>query len=45
MASFKDWCGLPFVQVAIDCTQIHIHKPKGVSEFFPTNPKITSSYK
>jgi hypothetical protein len=34
MASFKDWCGLPFVQGAIDYTQIHIQKPKGVFKFF-----------
>jgi hypothetical protein len=29
MEGFKDWCGLPFVQGVIDCTHIHIQKPKG----------------
>jgi hypothetical protein len=24
MAGFKDWCGLPFIQGAIDYTYIHI---------------------
>jgi hypothetical protein len=24
MAGFNDWCGLPFIQGAIDCTYIHI---------------------
>jgi hypothetical protein len=31
MASFKDWCDLPSVQGVIDCTQIHMQKPKRAS--------------
>jgi len=29
MVGFKDLCGLLFVHGVIDCTQIHIQKPKG----------------
>ncbi len=44
MAVFKDWCGLLFVHGAIDCTQIHNHKPKGVflQISFLTNLEFTT---
>lgn len=44
MVVFKDWCGLPFVHGAIDCTQIYNHKPKGVclQISFPTNLEFTT---
>jgi hypothetical protein len=41
MGGFSDWCGFPSVQGVIDCTHIHIQKPKGifVAKFFSYKSK------
>jgi len=42
MVDFKDLCGLLFVHYVIDCTQIHIHKTKGVfvANYFSYKSKV-----
>ncbi len=42
MANFKDLFGLLFVHRVIDCTQIYIHKPKGmfVANYFSYKSKV-----